>query len=177
MATKRMATVEIMPGLYQRANFLSWTYDQKKKMLQELGITVVGNLWNNVDPDLSGQVISINSPIRGNAIPQSRTFILTVAALIKQGETVLVHCEAGVNRSAWFCAEVVAQLQGMTLAEAIAYVNEKQPRTNINMGLKPELEKVALAGLGETEESEGVDNHSDTDTDSDYPTAELGGEG
>lgn len=139
MTTRRMATAEIIPGLYQRANFLSWTYKQKQDFLHEHGISVVVNLWNKVDPDLSGQVLYICWPIRGNKLPDgARALILMVAALIKRGETVLVHCEAGVNRSAWFCAEVVSQLNGLSLKDALAFVQEKQPRAKVNMGLKDE---------------------------------------
>lgn len=125
----RGGVVEVIPGLYQRGNFLKWTYQQKQDLLREHGISVVVNLWNKVDPDLSGQCLYINWPIRGNAYPdQATAMIELVAARLVSGEHVLVHCEAGVNRSAWFCAELVAHATGWPYEQALAHVKTRIPR-------------------------------------------------
>lgn len=131
MKPTRGAFNEIIPGLYQRGNFLKWPYDQKRLTLQRHGISVVFNLWNKVDPDLSGQVLYVNWPIAGNAMPEHAELMVTYAAsLHAAGEILLVHCEAGVNRSAWFCAEIVARALDCSYDEALARVQRKVPRAN-----------------------------------------------
>lgn len=129
----RGGLIEVIPGLYQRGNFLSWPYKQKTEMLQRNGITVVYNLWSKVDPDLSGQCLYINWPIRGNAYPEHALEMVSHASnLLASGEVLLVHCEAGVNRSAWFCAAIVARVNGWPYERALQLVQQRIPRARPN---------------------------------------------
>lgn len=138
MAT-RGSVIEVMPGMYQRANFLSWPYRQKEEVLRRYGITVVFNLWNKVDPDLSGQVLYVNWPIRGNAMPEHADLMVDFAAsLLVSGEQILIHCEAGVNRSAWFCAAVMAKARGITYDQAVEKVKMRIPRAHPHQAFTPE---------------------------------------
>lgn len=107
-------------------------------MLRRYGITVVFNLWNKVDPDLSGQVLYVNWPIRGNAMPDHADLMVTYAAsLLASGERLLVHCEAGVNRSAWFCAAILAKATDTTYDAALEKVQRRIPRAKPHQAFTP----------------------------------------
>lgn len=137
-AVTRMAANEVIPGkLYQRAHFLTWTAGQKQALLERLGVTVVVNLWLKVDPDLSGQCIYLNWPIAGNRVPpDTKAMTNLVNHLLDTGHVVLVHCEAGRNRSAWFCARLAA-MRGVGSVPAL----ERIPGAK----LRPELLKDLFA--------------------------------
>jgi dual specificity phosphatase 12 len=45
----------------------------------------------------------------------------------KRGETILVHCHAGMQRSAAVVAMFLIAMHGMTPASAIAYIKQKRP--------------------------------------------------
>jgi predicted protein tyrosine phosphatase len=131
--------IEVIPGLYQRGSMLSWPYAQKQEAMRRQGITVVFNLWNKVDPDLSGQCLYVNWPIRGNAMPNHADLMADFAAsLLISGERVLVHCEAGVNRSVWFCAAIVARVNHWPREKAMAHVLTRIPRSNVNAAFTQE---------------------------------------
>lgn len=112
----------VIPGkLYQRANMLKWPAAQKEKLLAELGITVVVNLWSKVDPDMShGSRLYLNYPMTSLNVDEGTAATMTsaVARLIDAGHVVLVHCEAGRNRSVWFCTRLVMALENKGVREA-----------------------------------------------------------
>lgn len=128
----------IIPGkLYQRGNMLKWPREQKEKLYDELGITVTVNLWSKVDPDLShSSRMVLNYPITSKRPDRATADAMTnmVNALLDAGHVVLVHCEAGRNRSAWFCARLLAH-RGGTIREAGAAVYAAVPGAK----LRPEL--------------------------------------
>lgn len=138
---KRGALVEVFPGVYQRGNFLSWPYAQKQALLAQYGITVVFNLWNKVDPDLSGSCLYVNWPIRGNAMPDNADAMVSLgAALLNRGERLLIHCEAGVNRSVWFCAAIIAQANNWSMDKALALAEGRIPRADPHRAFREEQE-------------------------------------
>lgn len=136
----RRGVNEIVPGkLYQRGHFLTWPAADKARMLDELGITVVVNLWNKVDPDLSGRTV-INWPISGAKVPpEADAMVALVSRLVTEGHVVLVHCEAGKNRSVWFCARLLTQAFGPATrgTKVLEAVLRKVPGAK----MRPELEK------------------------------------
>lgn len=126
--------------LYQRGHFLTWPHERKWEMLVDLDIGLVVNLWVKVDPDLSGLPV-LALPMHGDYVPAWADKAARIAA-DWQGGAVLVHCEAGVNRSAWFCARVL-MARGMSGAEALFQVAQAIGRTKINPKLKADLLKDA----------------------------------
>lgn len=136
----RMSAREIVPGLlYQRGQFLTWTADQKMRMLGDRGITTVVNLWSKVDPDLSNMgdeflyLCWLTSP---HKIPSGvRHMAALIAYRMENSGAVLIHCEAGRGRSVWLCARVVAAHKGWTHKHALDYVESVFP----NHSLRPEL--------------------------------------
>jgi hypothetical protein len=135
----RGAVNVVLPGkLYQRGNMLKWPLAQKEKMFQELGITAVVNVWSKVDPDQSHPSrIYINYPVTSKRPhgPTATSMARLVAALIRSGHVVLVHCEAGRNRSVWFCIRVLVALGGVGVTEAYEAVLAAVP----SAALRPEL--------------------------------------
>jgi hypothetical protein len=134
---------EIVPGkLYQRGHMLTWPAADKHRMLDELGITVVVNLWLKVDPDLSGRVIYINWPISGAAVPPDADAMTAfVSGLLSSGHVVLVHCEAGKNRSVWFCARLLRMAFGPSArgTNVLDLVKRKVPGTSLRSQLERDV--------------------------------------
>jgi hypothetical protein len=130
---------EILPGvLYQRANMLKWPKEQKEKLLDELGITVVVNLWSKVDPDMSHPSrIYLNYPMTSKSPDENTAHVMTAAVvdLLLAGHKVLIHCEAGRNRSVWLTTRVVARMKAWSIREAGAHVYAAVPGAK----LRPEL--------------------------------------
>lgn len=135
----RMGVNTVVEGkIYQRGEFLKWTHDQKHEFLSDLGVDVVVNLWGKVDPDLSSNglnVIYLSTAASSRGVPDASLMVAFVAGLIRAGHKVLVHCEAGVNRSAWFCARLIVELELGLPLDAWRMVEAAVPRAK----LRPEL--------------------------------------
>jgi len=114
---------EIVPGLYQSAapgSRLGPTHFE----LVRAGITCIVNTYKaDRDPAYAGLTV-INWPFAdGPEIPEHLGALAGfVATLVQQGHNVLVHCQAGVNRSGLVNALVLRALLGCSSAEAIAIV-------------------------------------------------------
>ena len=132
----RMGVKLVAPGLLQRGQFLTWPHARKWQMIEDLGIGLVINLWLKTDPDLSG-LSYINMPMPGDEVPKNAEHIAHLAAHWTGG-AVLVHCEAGVNRSAWFCARVL-MAKGLSGEDAYQHVMQAVPRARIHATLKADL--------------------------------------
>lgn len=136
----RMGVNEVLPGsLYQRGHFLTWTHAQKHEFLEDLGVDVVVNLWGRVDPDLSSNghdIYYVVQPVSSRSVGlEEEALVSMIGALMFAGHRVLVHCEAGVNRSAWLCARLVALRNHITAPEAWDIVKKAVPSAR----LRPEL--------------------------------------
>ena len=139
------ANTVLLDRLYQRGEFLKWTYDQKQDLLSELGVDVVVNLWGKVDPDLSsnGQnLIYLSTAVSSRGNPDADQMVAFVAGLMRSGHAVLVHCEAGVNRSAWFCARLIVALGLGSPVDAWQMVEAAVPRAK----LRPDLWRDLMFG-------------------------------
>lgn len=145
---KRMAVREIIPGkLYQRGHFLTVSRSTKERIIQENRIDVVVNLWAkpDIEMDMNG-VIYLYWPIRGNRPPEEQTLRLMLDMLqqLMQDKCVLVHCEAGKNRSIFLTTLLVARHFGYSGADAFRYVRERCPTAKMNAGLHEYVEKYQL---------------------------------
>lgn len=126
----RAALNEIIPHrLYQRGQFITWPYEQKKRTLDRHGVTIVVNLWAKVDPDLArddtGRVYLnwVCSP--SELPPDADATVAYLANLLARGRVervlgedkagynhcALIHCEAGRGRSVWLTARLAQALQ------------------------------------------------------------------
>lgn len=132
----------IIPGrLYQRANFLTWPYASKRAMLTRLEVDVVVNLWRPLDSDLAddgrgGERVYLNVHMRGDAPPpNAMALVRYLTDMLANGSRMLVHCEAGRNRSAWLCARLLMSAAGAAPLQAIGAVQECIPNAAINARL------------------------------------------
>lgn len=146
---RRNGVAEVIPGkLYQRANFLTWPYGQKKAMLDDLGVNVVVNLWRPVDSDMAdnrpgtkhNDRIYLNWHMATNVAPSGgHAMVRFLGDLMRQGHVLLVHCEAGRNRSAWLCARLVKDALRVTPEHAIQIVTRAAPRIKISTELQADI--------------------------------------
>lgn len=138
----RMSANEIIPGkLYQRGQFLTWTYDQKRKFLSDRGITLVVNLWSKFDSDLSGLCTYFCWETSPHEVPKNAiTTIDFLRDSMLNGHVVLIHCEAGRGRSVWLAARVASKMWGASGPDTWQRVKAAVP----NQSVRPEL----LADLG-----------------------------
>jgi hypothetical protein len=140
----RGAVNVILPErLYQRAHFLTWPYSQKQALLRQHRIDVVVNLWRPLDSDLAGphRFVYLGVHMAGNSVPpEADSTVRYVAALLRAGKVALVHCEAGKNRSAWFCTRLLMELGHFSAHEALRIVHERIPQADINGALLADIE-------------------------------------
>jgi len=69
-------------------------------------------------------------------LPEALNFIHSE---LEQGHTVLVHCAAGISRSASVVIAYLMMTRGMTLAEAYQYVKSRRPIVEPNPGFIQQL--------------------------------------
>lgn len=125
---------EIIPGkLYTRGRFDRHSKETKLKSLREQGIGIVVNLIKRFDEDLAGPdgLEYYSLPIAdGEDWDQAMVLALSyrMAERIREGQRILVHCNAGRNRSGLVCALIVRELWGISGSEALEYVRKKRPR-------------------------------------------------
>lgn len=62
-----------------------------------------------------------------------------LSTALAEGGTVLVHCIWGKSRSVAFVVAFLMRTQGMTLDQALAYVQEKRPIAKPNEGFMQQL--------------------------------------
>lgn len=134
---------EIIPGtLYQRGQFLTFPWASKIEMLNRYRIDIVVNLWSRPDPELHAkpELIYIHWPIGGASPPAQADIMLgALTEYMKRGYRVLIHCEAGVNRSIWLTAKLVARYQEVNGLVAYEHVISKVGRVKMRSGLLTDL--------------------------------------
>lgn len=135
---------EIIPNtLYQRGQFVTFPFATKMAMLERYNIDMVVNLWSRPDPELHAKsgLVYLHWPIAGNVVPHmSREYIRFISDHMSEGYKVLVHCEAGVNRSVWLVAKLLARYNDLSGNDALERVQERISRVNIRSGLLVDLE-------------------------------------
>ena len=62
-------------------------------------------------------------------------------AALAGGTRCLVHCAAGMSRSASLCAAYLVRSEGVTAAEAVKRVREKRQSVNPNPGFRDQLRR------------------------------------
>jgi len=62
-----------------------------------------------------------------------------ISAALAEGGTILVHCNWGKSRSVAFVVAFLMRTYGMTLNQALAYVQEKRPIAKPNEGFMQHL--------------------------------------
>ncbi len=139
---RRAALNEVIPGkLYQRGRFEGWPQKQKERVLKEHNIGMVVNLWAKMDPEVANdtRILYLFYPIYGNKPPPPgmlKILVQLIREQIRYGLAVLIHCEAGVNRSCFLSACVVAELEGMCGEAALGYIGGVCGKVKIHKNLQ-----------------------------------------
>lgn len=135
---------EIIPGkLYQRGQFMTFPVISKIQMLERYDIGMVVNLWYRPDPELhiKDGLIYIHWPIGGGEVPFMDSHMINfLNDHLSNGTKVLVHCEAGVNRSIWLATRLVMKQEVLSGAEAFQIVSNAVGRTKVRSGLMVDLD-------------------------------------
>lgn len=121
--------------VYQRGQMLSWTLEQKLRVVADLQLAVVVNLWPKLDPDWGNTGViywQVPTP-RSIAVVEDTRYRLLAATVARLGP-VLVLCEAGKTRSACFVG-LVLEAMGDSRANALGRLRATIP----GLGLKPEM--------------------------------------
>ncbi len=141
-----MKVYEILAGkLYQRGRFDKWPKERKLLELKELGITVVANMIRIPDDDISGPdgVEYYMLPIADGKIKDPDMLNKLADRLfqrIMEGKKVLIHCNAGRNRSGLVSALVVRRYYYLSGHEALNYVRRVRPQAIANPHFEAYLE-------------------------------------
>jgi hypothetical protein len=106
-----------------------------ERFLQANNITVIFNCTKNLEflplPSVQRRYrIPVDDNLRDEEIINmekwSPEFVMILLQEYKAGNTILVHCAAGMQRSAAAVAMLLIVLEGLTPAEAIAAVQQKR---------------------------------------------------
>lgn len=143
---KRAGVHEIIPGkLYQRGQFLTWPYKQKRALLDRYSITMVVNLWSKIDSDLSPEEhnrIYLNWYCSPSEIPPNAGLLINwLVDALQARYRILIHCEAGKGRSVWLTTRVVASYLNISTEAAL---------TKVESVLKHDLTETLLLDLKQT---------------------------
>lgn len=134
---------EILPNkLYQRGQFVTFPWQAKMDMLNKYDIGLVVNLWVRPDPELHTKqgLIYIHWPISGAERPRmADSMIDLINDHMCSGTKILIHCEAGVNRSIWLAAKLVARYNNISGSESLEHVKSIVSHTKMRSGLVTDL--------------------------------------
>lgn len=125
---------EIIPGkLYQSPKFNLLSLEQKVDYLNSLGVDTVLNLWHMPDKELEDNtdVIYLHQYIPDSHIGVDLDWALNLAKIlanhIRDGHSILVHCYAGKNRSAFITSLIYRELYQVTGKEAMVHIKSCKP--------------------------------------------------
>ncbi len=131
------------------------------RQLAEQGVTVVVSLQaERHDEDAFGELQPqgyLRLPTIDHSVPsmaQLRMGAAFVAEAVRAGNKVLIHCHAGVGRSALLCACYLI-FDGMPIEEAWEAVKSKRTRAFLNERQHKALEQFAAVIEGERHEAMG----------------------
>ena len=137
------------PGMYAQIApitdhlFLSGAHPVQGQRLRSLGITHVINATMEVMDIHAPGITSTRILIQDTPYARLGLYFDKCAKVIddirKQGGKTLVHCVAGVSRSASLCMAYLMRCKGMTLKDAYKLVKSKRPVIHPNPGFFRQL--------------------------------------
>lgn len=132
----------IKESLYQRGQFVTFPWSSKMKMLEQYDIGMVVNLWARPDPELHTKsgLVYIHWPMSGTEPPLlADSMIELINDYLCSGTKVLVHCEAGVNRSIWLVTRLLARNKSLSGCTSLEQVKASVNKTKLRPGLLKDL--------------------------------------
>ena len=149
----RWDVIESFSGFYERREiepglWIGSLADSKdREFVDSEGIRLIVNCTYNLPRHFKGDsrnIAYVTVPVRDNRIDvpkMSRHLPGAVAAIQKhrrRGDPVLIHCFAGISRSATVCAAYLMAEKDLTVPEAIQYIRDQKPET---FGPRPVFKK------------------------------------
>lgn len=139
VSAKPNEPVEILPHLYLGSEF----HSSQKELLQHLGITAIVNVSSNI-PNFFEDTFDYKSiPVDdtytadiGRWFEEAAMFIDSVK---KSKGRVLVHCQAGISRSATICLAYLISRHQLRLDEAYEYVKKRRSVISPNFNFMGQL--------------------------------------
>lgn len=98
-------------------------------------IRLVVNATNNIPIKSAPDVLSYRIPVNDDPsdnqtmLQHFPTVVAAIDDVLKYGNGVLVHCRAGMQRSAAVVAAYTMWKKGMTADQAFEYINSRKPET------------------------------------------------
>ncbi|CAL1538350.1 unnamed protein product [Lymnaea stagnalis] len=140
-APQQNEPAEILPHLYLG----DVCHSSQRSLLERLGITallnVSSNCGNHFQTHYRYMNVQVNDTMDSDLLtwfPQMIEFIDNVAA---ENGKVLVHCRAGVSRSATVCIAYIMQKQGLSFDSAFEFVMSKRPVIDPNLNFIQQLQR------------------------------------
>uniref|UniRef100_A0A4W3I4I4 Dual specificity protein phosphatase n=1 Tax=Callorhinchus milii TaxID=7868 RepID=A0A4W3I4I4_CALMI len=131
--------VEILPSLYLG----SALHSSRKETLESLGITAVLNVSSSCPNCFEGDFQYKSLPVEDSHMADiSACFqeaIDFIDAVKDQGGKVLVHCQAGISRSATICLAYLIRTQRVRLEEAFDFVKRRREVISPNVSFMGQL--------------------------------------
>ncbi len=142
-----MKTHEIIVGLYTRGATWKLSYAQKMAGMEELNYPIVVNLTRKVDYTLRDVTHYVHFPMSDGRLDKVVDDVEALAdalavEILHNDRNVLVHCNAGRNRSGLLAALIVSKVETMTYKEALEHVRWARPRAVAN----PHFERYLVKG-------------------------------
>lgn len=136
---EKSAPVEILPFLYLGNE----SHCARKEALEKLGITAVINVSKTINNHFQDHFIYKNVPVDDTySADISRWFRIAVDFIDSveiSGGKVLIHCQAGISRSATICLAYLMSKRRCSLEEAYEYVKERRPVISPNFNFMGQL--------------------------------------
>ncbi|XP_038240755.1 dual specificity protein phosphatase 2 [Dermochelys coriacea] len=131
--------VEILPFLYLGSCY----HSSNKEVLESLGITAVLNVSASCPNHFEGQFRYKSIPVEDNHMAEISIWFQEAIGFIdsvkSSGGRVLVHCQAGISRSATICLAYLIQTQRVRLEEAFDFVKQRRGVISPNFSFMGQL--------------------------------------
>ncbi|KAG8141196.1 hypothetical protein E2320_006850 [Naja naja] len=138
---------EVVTPLYDQVSFLDpgkvCYHSSNREVLESLGITAVLNVSSSCPNYFEGHFLYKSIPVEDNHMAdisvwfqEAIDFIDSVKA---SGGHVLVHCQAGISRSATICLAYLIQSRRVRLEEAFDFVKQRRGVISPNFGFMGQL--------------------------------------
>ncbi|XP_078095416.1 dual specificity protein phosphatase 1-A-like [Mustelus asterias] len=131
--------VEILPFLYLGSAY----HSSRKETLQSLGITALLNVSSNCPNYFEGVFEYKCIPVEDSHMADISAWFCQAIDFIdsvkNNGGRVLVHCQAGISRSATICLAYLIRTQRVCLDEAFDFVKQRRGVISPNFGFMGQL--------------------------------------
>ncbi|XP_060107069.1 dual specificity protein phosphatase 2 [Heteronotia binoei] len=131
--------VEILPFLYLGSCY----HSSNREVLESLGITAVLNVSSSCPNHFEGQFLYKSIPVEDNHMAEISVWFQEAISFIdsvkNSGGRVLVHCQAGISRSATICLAYLIQSRRVRLEEAFDFVKQRRGVISPNFGFMGQL--------------------------------------